>query len=244
VARATNLDEVLRNIRNPRRWADPETLYKVLEEVPSLRGIVYGNVAEVHFSRWLEEKGIPLESQTRDDDHLKTGSDRTIQLKGRQYTVQVKSMQTNSIAEIEPGVFQANIQVDASDRRTVTLPNGHTVSTTCYVAGEFDILAVPLHPIAGEWDFAFMLNSDLPRTRHSRYSPDDQQYLLKTLVKIRLPLDDQSGWTHDLFGLIAGAPDLGEVVDEREDVIVVRPPGEEEVAIIEETEGADDQSLF
>jgi len=149
MATARNLHEVLTNIKDPRRWASEEVLLQVLREVPSVRGIVYGNVAEVEFANWLVRNGIPVDDQLRDDDHLKTKSDRTILRGSRKYTIQLKSMQTNSIKEIEDGRFQADIQVDASDRRTVTLPNGHMVNTTCYVAGEFDILGVPLHPFLG-----------------------------------------------------------------------------------------------
>lgn len=46
------------------------------------------------------------------------------------YTIQVKSPQTNSIQLLEPGRFRFDVQVDASDRRRVTLPNGHEVNTT------------------------------------------------------------------------------------------------------------------
>ncbi len=189
-----------------------DVLYEVLRHVPSVRGIVYGNVAEVEFAKWLVANGIPAADISRDDDHLKTGSDRTVQVGGKSYKIQVKSLQTNSIEELAPGRFRGKIQVDASDRREVELPNGHVVNTTCYVAGEFHLLAVPLHPFLSDWQFAFRLNADLPRTTSGRYRPKDRLFLLKTLVDIEYPLPEESPWTMDLLGLLGATPDLGDVI--------------------------------
>jgi hypothetical protein len=225
VAAEPSLDWVLQNIKDPHRWVQTEILLQVLAETPSVRGMVYGNLAEVQFAHWLDEHGVPLELQVRDDDHAKTKSDRTFPYDGRRYTVQVKSMQTSSIKEVGPGQFVAGIQCDGSDRREVTLPNGHHVLTTNYVAGQFMILATALHPFTGEWDFAFRLNSTLERTTYSRYAVEDRQYLLKTMVDISWPLPENGPWSTDLFALLGGAPDLGEVVVETDEYEVVRPPG-------------------
>lgn len=229
-----SLADVLRNIKDPTRWANRDALIRVLKEVPSVRGMVYGNVAEVEFSDWLVEHGIPDDAQVRDDDHAKTKSDRTILYKRHRYTIQLKSMQTNSIKEPEPRRFTAKIQCDASDRRRVQLPTGREIETTCYVAGEFDVLAVPLHPFFGAWEFAFKINSELPRSAHRGYAEEERQYLLKTLVDIDFPLSEQGGWTTDLFGLLDESPDLGEVIEDVTDRKVVRPPDEDETVIIEE----------
>lgn len=210
VTTAPSLEWVLRNIRDPHRWTDPEIVLQVLESTPSVRGMVYGNLAEVQLSRWLVHRGVPLDHQLRDDDHAKTKSDRTIFHEGRRYTIQVKSMQTSSIKEDGPTGFRAGIQCDGSDRRQVVLPNGHEVVTTNYVAGEFMVLATPLHPFTGSWDFAFRLNSTLERTTSNKYAPEDRPYLLKTMVPISWPLADP--WTMDLFALLSHAPDLGEVI--------------------------------
>jgi hypothetical protein len=232
-----SLEEVLRNIKDPHRWTDPEILLQVLEETPSVRGMVYGNLAEVQFALWLDTYGVPLNDQVRDDDHAKTKSDRTIPYDGRWFTIQVKSMQTNSIREVAPGRFKAGIQCDGSDRRDVTLPNGHTINTTNYVAGEFMVLATPLHAFTGEWDFAFRLNSSLPRTTYHKYAPKDRQYILKTMVGITWPLGDE--WTTDLFGLLDDAPDLGETIEEGDEkrAAVVRPPGRKGRITIDDGKG-------
>jgi hypothetical protein len=228
------LDVVLRNIQDPGRWADIQSLTSIIAEIPSVRGIVYGNVAEVKFAEWLVDRGVRTEDMSRDRDHLKTSSDRTFNYKGRRLKLQLKSMQTNSIRQLENGSFTARVQVDASDRREVTLPNGHVVNTTCYVAGQFQVLAVPLQPFTSSWTFAFRLNDTLPRSNH--YSAEDNQYLLKTLVAITYPLDESAGWSGDLFELLDTAPDLGEVIAETPSFEVVRPPDENELGIVESSE--------
>jgi hypothetical protein len=235
-----SLDWVLQNIKDPRRWTDPEIVLEVLEKAPSVRGMVYGNLAEVQLSRWLVANGVPLENQLRDDDHAKTKSDRTIFHQGLRYTIQVKSMQTNSIKQVGPERFKAGIQCDGSDRRRVTLPNGHQVQTTNYVAGEFMILATPLHPFTGQWDFAFRLNSTLDRTTSSKYAPEDREFLLKTMVPISWPLE--TPWTTELFMLLADTPDLGDVITtgSRQESGVVRAPNTD--AIVEITDP--DETLF
>lgn len=222
------MDWVLDNVRDPENWTDPELLVELLRDRPSVRGMVYGFLAEVKFAEWLEDNGIPQELHVVDDDHAKTKSDRTIPYKGKRYTIQVKSMQTNSIKDDGPGRFKANIQCDGSDKRMVRLPNGHEYETTNYVAGEFMVLATALHPFEQKWDFAFRLNSTLPRTTSKKYAEEDREFLLKTLVPITWPIEEP--WTTDLLGLLDGAPDLGEVIAETEDEAVLRLPGTDETA--------------
>jgi hypothetical protein len=206
-----NLETVRRNIIDPHRWADSERILQVLEETPSVRGMVYGNFAEAMFVDELISVGIPIEDQSRDDDHAKTKSDRTFVSSGRTYTVQLKSMQTNSIRQLSDGTFSAKIQCDASDRRPIVLPNGRKIETTCYQAGEFDILAVPLQPFLGTWRYAFRMNASLPRSRYRGYDDDIRKYLLATLVPITWPLGPE--WTRDLIGLItASGEKLGKLV--------------------------------
>jgi hypothetical protein len=82
----------------------------------------------------------------------------------------------------------------------VRLPGGGTVETTCYVVGEYDILAVSLHPFTGEWRFAFKENSKLKRTNSKKYTPKQQRHLLATLEEISFPLD--ASWTEDFDGIL------------------------------------------
>lgn len=229
-----SLSEVFERIKDPHKWTDPEYVIQALRERPSVRGMVYGSLAEIQLAHWLDRNGVPLDSHEVDDDHAKTKSDRTIPYKGKRYTIQVKSMQTNQIREPSPGRFTARVQCDGSDRREVTLPNGHKLETTNYVVGEFMVLATPLHAFTGEWDFAFRLNSTLERTTFKKYREEDRQFLLKTLVGIGWPLEPP--WTTDLFGLLDASPDLGETLDPGRNGAegAVRPPGTEQVILIDD----------
>lgn len=208
---------MLQNIKDPHRWVtNVEALVQLLKDVPSLRGMAYGNYAEAMFLVWLSQNA-EVSDISRDDDHAKTKSDRTFTYRQlERITVQNKSMQTNSIRAVadEPGHFTAQIQNDASDARDIMLDDGHVVHTTCYRVGEYDILAVPLQPFTGNWDtFAFKRNEDLPRTTSKKYTPAEQRELLATLVPIRWPLDDS--WTTDLWSLFPEPP------TEEEPVVVV-----------------------
>lgn len=228
------LAEVLENIRNPRRWlTDVDGLIGLLEQVPSLRGMAYGNFAELQFLATLAEiDGVS--NITRDDDHAKTKADRAFVFGGRRYTVQNKSVQTNLIRIRADGTFDAQVQNDASDRRTVTLPNGDTIETTCYVVGEYDILAVCLQPFTRTWTYAFKKNKDLRRSPSRKYTPAQRQYLLATLEPISYPLDES--WTTDLVSLLDD-PDLGRaftIETATTEITVVDVPGTDADITVEE----------
>lgn len=112
------LEQVLNNIRDPHKWVSAETILHVIKDNPSLRGFVYGYVSEMEFERHYLKARKTIESFSKDDDHKKSKSDRTVIFKGKPVTIQVKSIQTNSI-RFEDGRFTAKVQNDASDRRRV-----------------------------------------------------------------------------------------------------------------------------
>lgn len=198
------LEAVLGNIRDPRRWIQTESLVQRIIDNPSLRGMVYGYVAEAAFKAFLDNLGIT--KHFKPDDHKKTKSDRTIDHNGRRYTVQLKSLQTNALREVEPGVFAGKVQNDASDKRKIQLPDGAFIETTCYKVGEYDVLGVSLQPFTGTWRFAFKKNKNLKRSNFRGYPAAVQQMLLATLEDIVFPLSDD--WTEDLFSLLDD-PELG-----------------------------------
>lgn len=171
--------------------------------------MVYGYVSEAAFSTFLERLGI--HKHFKPDDHKKTKSDRTIDHGGKRYTIQLKSLQTNALKEIESGTFTGKIQNDASDRRKIELPDGVIVETTCYKIGEYDVLGVSLQPFTGTWRFAFKKNSDLKRSTYRKYPSAVQQMLLATLEDISFPLSDD--WTEDLLSLL-NDPELGTPIEE------------------------------
>lgn len=186
--------KVLDRIKEPTHWATAEVLLDALRNRPSLRGFTYGYVAEQKFLEHVIQPNEEVKLLPRDDDHKKTKSDCTILYREKQVTIQVKSMQTNSI-KLRDGIFHAVVQNDASDKRPIKLPHGKTVSTTCYKVGEYDLLAVALQPFRGDWSFAFKLNQDLRLTRSTKYPPKVQRQLLATTEPISYPLDNN--WTDD-----------------------------------------------
>jgi hypothetical protein len=162
-------------------------LNEILASRPSLRGMLMGFIAEYKLSQiWFTDPRIDKLVMYDNHDRTRPG-DLGFLYNGVPVSVQVKSVQTRSIRRTEAG-YTGAFQCDASDRRPVTLPNGQVVETTCLVVGGFDLLAVNLFEFEQKWRFAFAKNSDLPRTRSSRYTPEQRQYLLATSVRITWPL--------------------------------------------------------
>ena len=183
----------------------PDLLVASIKRTPSLRGMILGYVAELMFERHLPEtySSISPEDISSHDDHDRSlnKSDRTIKFGDVSFGIQLKSIQTNSIRRnLTTGLLQAVVQNDASDARQVVLPNGHTLTTTCYVKGDYDILAVPLFPFNGEWNFAYKYNSQCRTTSSRKYSPEDAQYLLATTEIITWPVGQD--WTMNLMELL------------------------------------------
>jgi hypothetical protein len=89
----------------------------------------------------------------------------------------------------ENGQYRGKTQCDASDKRTIELPDGTSIQTTLLKVGEFDILAAGLFGFRGKWDFGYTLNRDLPRSTYSKYPPEVQKQLIGSLVPVTWPLE-------------------------------------------------------
>ncbi len=162
-------------------------LNEILVSRPSLRGVLFGFIAEYKVSQmWFSDSRIENFVRYRNHDRTSHG-DFGFLYKGSQIKVQVKSLQTKSVRRTGEG-YKGTFQCDASDRRAVTLPNGESVHTTCLVVGGFDLLAVNLFEFGQVWRFAFAKNSELPRTGSKKYTPEQRQYLLATSIQITWPL--------------------------------------------------------
>ena len=171
---------------------------------PSLRGFLFGYVSEYKV-RSLFEGHAGIRNLTKYDDHnRKSKGDLSFFYKGREFKVEAKSLQTNSVTRTGPDAWRGKFQCDASDRRNIELPNGRIVNTTCLAVGEFDIVAVSLYAFGERWRFAFAKNSDLPRPgeRSRNIAPEDRPYLIKTLIDITWPL--QAPFTTDPYALLDG----------------------------------------
>lgn len=170
------------------RWKITEAdLSKLAEQNPSLRGMLLGYVAEMKLEQFLcAIPGVTHSAKVDDHDRSRKG-DRVVTYKDTPISVEVKSLQTNSVRNVG-GRWTGKAQVDASDRRDVILPNGSKVNTTCLRSGEFDLLAVNLFAFGGqEWRFVFAKGDDLPKTSFSKYTPMQRKHLLATSVPISWP---------------------------------------------------------
>jgi hypothetical protein len=159
-------------------------LEQILASSASLRGILVGYLAEV---RLMETWFRDYPPKKYDDHDRKHKGDRWISYKGREISIEVKSLQSGSVEQIGDDQWTGAVQIDASDRRPVVLPNGDRLETVCLVVGGFDLVAVNLFEFGGKWRFAFARNCDLPRSTFRKYTPEQRQFLLQTTPKITWP---------------------------------------------------------
>ena len=144
------------------RWdVTPEELTELVEQNPSLRGMILGYLAELKLEKlWLSGDDVSEVAKHDDHDRKKKG-DRVIRYKGQEFIFESKSLQSAMIEKTAEG-WKGKAQVDASDRRELVLPDNSRVTTTCLLKGEFDILAVNVFAFEEKWQFVFAKNSDLP----------------------------------------------------------------------------------
>lgn len=162
-------------------------LTEIVNQNPSLKGMLVGYAAEHHFKQYLDKLFI---LSTKDDDHdRKSKGDRRFYYKGIEYKVEVKNVQSNSVKKLDD-VVKGKVQVDASDSREIELPNGTKIKTTCLLRDEFDILAVNLYNLTGRWEFAFIKNKDIPKNNYKKYNEYQKEQLLPTSVNIEWPLKE------------------------------------------------------
>ena len=109
-------------------------------------------------------------------------------------TFESKSLQTNSVSRTAQG-WAGRAQVDASDKRSVQLPDGSSLQTTCLLRGQFDILAINVFEFMKEWKFVFAKNHDLPTSTYRRYT----EFLLDTLVTVHWPPKPPSSFSEAFF---------------------------------------------
>lgn len=184
-----------------KRWGITEhELTELVDQNPSLRGILLGYVAEKKFhDNYLSHLDISEKGKDDDRDRKKKG-DRRIVYKGHTFLIEVKSLQTNSVKNLGGDTWLGKAQVDASDRRVVTFPNKSKLNTTCLLRGEFDLLAVNCFAFGDQWRFAFALNSELPENTYSKYTAYQRKHLLPTLITVEWAL--QPPFTDNPFTLL------------------------------------------
>lgn len=175
-----------------KRWGiTVEELTAIVDANPSLRGVMIGYIGEIKLKEFLAKSKL-IKGLQKADDHDRTNkNDLALEYQGHRFTIEVKSLQTHTVERVKvAGIesFRGKYQCDASDCRKVRLPNGREVTTTCLVAGEFDIVAANLFAFRAKWEYGFALNRDLNKSTYKKYTPEQQKYLISTLQSVSLPL--------------------------------------------------------
>ena len=166
----------------------------------SLRGMVFGYVAEIKLRELLQAR-TDVTELVKDDDHdRQRKGDLRVIYRGHEFRIESKSLQTKSVRRVANGGFAGQAQVDGSDRRTVRFADGSTLETTLLLPNEFDVLAINCFAFEVKWQWVFVKNSDLPRTTYRKYTPVQQANLLASLVTVTLPVS--GAFTTDLFELL------------------------------------------
>ncbi len=161
-------------------------LTALVHDNPSLRGMVISYAAEQKLrANWLSGNEITYLGKPSDHDRRNKG-DHLIEYQGNRFTIEIKSLQTRMVVK-DGDIWRGRAQVDASDRRTVTLMDGNSLETTLLMVGEFDVLAVNCFAFGQGWKFVFAKNQDLPRSRYRNYTDEVRNQLLASLVPVSWP---------------------------------------------------------
>lgn len=96
--------------------------------------------------------------------------------------------------------YRGEFQCDASDSRSVTFADQTTLKTTNLLFGEFHVLAAGLFAFREKWDFAFILNRDLPKSGNAKYTPLQRDSLIASTVPISWPI--AAPFTADIYELL------------------------------------------
>ena len=158
----------------------------LIHENPSLRGMVVGYAAERKVRDFLQSNDDITYIGKPDDHDRQNKGDHVIRYKGRQFAIEIKSLQTRMVSR-DGNTWRGRAQVDASDRRTVILSDGSALETTLLTVGEFDVLAVNCFAFGQGWNFVFAKNDDLPRSRYRNYSDEVRRQLIASLVPVSWP---------------------------------------------------------
>lgn len=167
-----------------------DDINEVTTDNPSLQSFIIGYAAEVKCRKLYFDNQRDIRGVYKPDDHNRMEKgDWVLNYKGHPLSVEVKSLQGASLRPRRNGQIIPTFQCDASDSRTVTFKDGSSVQTTSLLVGEFDVLAVNLRALTGQWDFVFCKNEDLPRVDGTRgRAKFYTQYQLDNLIRSSMPL--------------------------------------------------------
>ncbi|MBQ0727091.1 MAG: hypothetical protein KBT77_07070 [Thalassolituus oleivorans] len=165
-----------------------EQLTEMLDANPSLRGMVLGYAAETKLKEIITLFPEVTYTTKFDDHNRKKKGDLYVVYHGKAFDIESKSLQSNMVKYDEINKeWIGKAQVDASDRREVTLPNGERLNTTLLLRNEFDVLAVNCFAFEDQWRFVFARNRDLPYSSYKKYSEEARKSLIASLITVTWP---------------------------------------------------------
>jgi len=143
-----------------------DDIQDIAEDNPNLRGYLQGYLAERVLKAQIEElDGVSYIEKIPDESKVK--GDFLILYRGQEFTLEAKSLATNSVkAEPESG-WSARVRAKNVCKRDLEVPGLGLVRTSNLIKGDFDILGICCFAATGSWDFMYMHSSHLPE--HSRY---------------------------------------------------------------------------
>lgn len=193
---------------------DPEEFNRVIHTNSNALSAIFGYVAEERLREMYLEDHPDIENiRTPEDQDSSDKGDWAFEYKGEKMKIEVKSLQTHTIEEVnpdqetltedgdEPVRYKAGFHLKGtSDQRTVQ-HEGEEYNTTLMDVedSDIDIMAVNLYKIKDEWDFAFLKVEDLPRSK-GNYPDSLREKLARSQIRLTIPLDEP--FTDDLFDLM------------------------------------------
>jgi hypothetical protein len=168
---------------------------------------------------FLEDDNRVDNLRSPEDQDAEDKGDWAFTWRGEPMKIEVKSLQTHTIDEIdteqttlesetEPRRYRAGFHLKGSSDQRTELYEGEEYQTTLMNVenSEIDIMAVNLYKIKDKWKFAFLKIEDLPRSK-GNYPDGLREQLARSQIRLTIPL--QEPFTDDLYGL------MDEVLDER-----------------------------
>ena len=179
--------EVKRVLNTFERWSVTlEDIVELIDNNPSLRGMILGYVAELKLRKVWFSSASAVFYEKPDDHNRKIKGDLIVTYKSRNFKIESKSLQTKTVKKIN-NKWTGKAQVDASDSREIILPDSTILKTTLLLYGEFDLLAVNCFEFGQEWRFAFAKNKDLPPSTYKKYTESQRQNLISSLIAVTWP---------------------------------------------------------
>lgn len=180
---------------------------EIVDANPSLRGFILGYIGEAKAKKLIKENPSVSDIYKPDDHNRKSKGDLYIKYKGKEFRIEVKSLQTNDVQNLGGDNWVGKYQCDASDSREIGLPNGHVVKPPHYWLANLMLLQLAFinSAIHGDLLLQKMKNSLVAKSvkatkKSSSISAEDANYLIKGTLPITWPL--KSPYTDDLFSLL------------------------------------------